>query len=534
MGHARRGVAVIAHVVERVRWRNAALLELKTAPVPIDLRGSDDVHQLPMRLPFVPGMTDVAVKSARLTVEAIARVVSRSVDPLVLRDPAPQNGVIVDLHEESRLIGFELGVALAASETLEIRAATASSDSGLAVFSWKNETRKSFTFPALTGTAWLIQITGRNTFTIASVLVEELPRDLTLNLRDGGETLELFRVDGVLLPSQGEQEVIVRSEAERFLQARLASRVLGLSLPLEIASSRPSQIAIRCWPVSATFVLRPHEEPLRVKVRGTWASLPIDLPAGPIPQSASCRITARHRGRVPNVARGLMPRTAALHVDATRSAAALLPLHPPPGGTDGGLLAIGGVRLELISNGGAEIAVELRADAGGAPGPLVAAAFVLGIAEGWNQWLELEPPAPPVITTGPSALWVVLRATRGAVLWCCDSRDEPVRGVVSTDGGATWAPPDTFLDGLLVPRVELDHGVVVPSEISVDLRVGAVGGGTWTLQQSAPGSSEFSGRVVFTQPALTAFSQRPDVAIRSAAALDVTVDEIELVYEREA
>jgi len=502
-------------------------------------------------LPFLRGMTEVTVHDARLTIEALPNAVRRPVTTAMVIDPPPRPGVLIDLREESRLIGFELAEDhvwdASVSQHIVLHAATFNGtayDIGEPLFAnppraipplpggmAADEKRRNLSFPALTGMAWFIEITNASHFEVTHLIVEELPHDVIVALPDGNGRRDVWAHGGVLLPRMGVQDVDIRDEAERVLRAHLPSSG-AVSLPVEIASATPALVSIQSPPIDATYVARPHGEALRVALRGEWERLPIALPGGLRPVSATMRVTAKHRGRDLNAAShtfGPALPASGLSVDRARSVAGCASFVPRPGGVAGSVLGLAAVRLFVVAIEDAELAIELRGDAAHVPGEQLVKPSVRTVAAGWSGWLELELPAPLAIATGPAAVWIVLRATSGHLLWGCDATDERSRAMVSADG-ARWAHPDTLLGNAVAPRMQLDHAVVMPKSVEVELRAGQAFGAKWSLLRVA-NTPELTATVSLPENVLSMLALKPELALRAKSALDIAVDEIELSYD---
>jgi hypothetical protein len=525
---------------------------------PLDLIGAGQPEVHTVALPLLGGMTGVTVHTAHLSLEAVRHEVERPVDPTILGDAAPPNGVLIQLSDDSRLIGFDLGPVtprtLPVGQHLLIRAATKDGDAwtyGPPLFSLQpsaspplpggmtmHATEPRVRFPALAGRAWLIELLDelpnavpRAKLAVTTIVLEELPHDLTVTADEEGETLVLWNHAGVLTPEQGPQDVDFRSMAERLMTN--GQRTLSLN----VTSRTPAKVAIIQPRVEATWEAQPHEEPLRVALRGAWERLPLQPPPQLRPGAATLRVTARHLGRELNSATTARTTSnAGLRVDRNSSVAALAAFHPQPGTLP---LRLAAVRLALMVFDAAEVVIELRANAAGRPGEPLAPKAVRKLEARTDTWLEIEWAEPPLIAPALSAFWIVLRATGGMALWCGDpppdsrqaSSRETSRVLVSSDGGTSWTPPDTLLAAPQTPGLEVFHAAVVPQSVSIDLRAAGTPVVSWTLPRIKPESREFSTRVALPPEMLQRFPLAPELMLRSTSALDVNVDEIVLSYD---
>lgn len=493
-----------------------------------------------LTVPFPAGMAERFVQAASFDVAGVATYTTRPVTASMQPPGAPG---VLDLTDASRVIGLELAAVTpwppSPMPPLTIRAATLEGGQytigppvlespGAIVF---DPATPRLTFPAIAGRAWKLELPA--TFQVTAVLLEHLPHDLTVTLSAGGEPEPLWSHPGPLLPQIGAQTIDFRSAAERLLQTGNAP------LTFRITSSTSSRLELTWRQMAATCVARP---PARTfALRGSPAELRITAP--PKPFAASVQVTAKHRGRELNggsaTASDRAP-VSGLRADPSRAIAALASFNPPPGRPKGSMLGLAAVRLRLAVTEAAEVALALHANVAGAPGPPLAAPVVRQLAAGFRDWLEIELPVPQAVATGPDVLWVVLRATRGSLVWCGDAprpsrwslrmgeamafrsfgtaelgrplslpvgETPPRRALTSIDGGAAWSAAS------IVPWMQLFHAVLLPPSVTI---------GGWTLLRTAPDSPHFAARVAL--PSLS-------MPLQSRSALDVTVDEIALSYD---
>jgi hypothetical protein len=492
-----------------------------------DLAGAGQPHLHHAVLPVLSGMSDVTVHAAHLTIEAVSYTETRAVVPI-----AQTHGVLVDLGEESRLVGFVLASPLDANHHLVIAA-----PDGTVLFSDRasaspqlpggmslDADRKRATFPALVGSSWMIDIRDA-AVSVTDVILEQLPHDLTVAAREDGQLQILAMHGGVLTPEQGKQDVDFRALAERLMMKRPAPRLF-----LEITSRTPARIKLTQPPIEARYETRP-EEPMRVNVRGEWEPLPLTPPLLR-PIAATLRMTAKHLGRDRNAAPLVKkPPCGGLRIDRTCAGAALAAFQPLPGSPIGTLLALASIRISMLAFEASELAVELRKNESGSPGELLAPHVVRAIDAGTNGWIEIEWPEPPAIATGNAAVWIAIRATRGSVLWNADPASDATRAMISTDNGSHWAPLDLRLASPLAPRVQLFHSVIVPDAVPIELIVDGTTSQSWALQRVDAESLEFTARVSLPPRMLPRLAFTPELALRSASALDVRVDEVVLSYD---
>jgi hypothetical protein len=552
--------------------------ELTTWPVPVP-------RELPVepgppaafgqRMPFVQGTDEIVVTAAQFDLEARRHLLVAAAVERALADAAP--GLGVTFSSEVRLTQIVLSGDSAFSNQatdnpdvlrLLIRSATRSGaacvpgpplyaippfPAGMfgALLGGAMIDGQTVSFPPLAGSAFVLQIakgssaltlTATGKPTVATFWNDAVPRDLAIAV--AGETARTVWGHGGPLQPGTRETISFVPAAQKALTAALAAatkETADLELALQATTASSGKLAISAARLDAAYVARPSGQPRRVALRGSRELVPLDVPAGATPSSGTLSLCARFLGRQLNSAYEAPPDelpAAGLRVHSTRSAAVLAPFAPLAGSPPGSSLALASVRLPLIAFGDAELAVELHADTGGAPGALLAPHDVRQLEERFRGWCEIVLPEPLALTTGGSGIWVVVRATKGDVLWCAGDSTETA-SLTSTDGGATWSEPAALLGAPLAPLVQLFHATVTPPAIAVTMQADQVRQ-TWTLSRAGDGIDfEVSGVVPESLRKLfgaTSGEARAvvDVRFSSPAAIDLTLDAITFSYPVQA
>lgn len=503
-------------------------------------------------LPVVPGSDEITIDAAEMSLVPLARTIARA--------PAA-NGGTISFPEEVRLKSVEL-TALAAfgDGNTDDRLVVGPADGGpvyafhsfgaglygqlLGGMSVESPAADHHVanFPPLTGTSFRVQLakgksptelgTLRNV-TVTRASLDAAPTALAVTMRVGDIEAPVWSHPGTLLPGTS-QEVSFLPVVERLLKTPPAAKP---NASLVFLSTTDGKVSIPRYSIGATYVARPAGQPRKIALRGGWERMPLDAPKGIRPTSSALTISAKFLGRTLNAAsEAAMPESPATSVrfDTTRSVAALAPFASLAGSPPGSPLAIAGVRLFLAALSNAEVVVELRANAGGAPAVPIAPQSVLQLAAGEFGWREIVLPSPPPsIATGTAALWVLLRTTKGEALWCADAR-VGAPALASTEGMQTWSD----VGAPAVPRLQLFHAAVTPESIEVHLRAKGIFH-KWTLARSAAGSPNFSSGPTSLPVSLHKLLQRTSgetprattpVELFSPHAADLTVDGIALSY----
>ena len=116
------------------------------------------------------------------------------------------------------------------------------------------------------------------------------------------------------------------------------------------------------------------------------------------------------------------------------------------------------VRIAALED--CEFGLELRADAGGRPGAVMVPAMIQRFVAGFADWAEF--PLPAGLSTPAGAwVWLVMRATRGTLLWHCGAGGAG-EALVSLDQGASWGASTLPLGPPSLPLAQLFHAEVAP------------------------------------------------------------------------
>jgi hypothetical protein len=534
------------------------------------------------RIPLVHGSDEIVVTAAQFDLEATRHLLVAAPVERALADATP--GLGVTFSSEVRLARIVLSagtVAFSNPATADPNAATA--DPAVPRLLIRSATRsgqacvpgpplyaippfpaglfgillggatidgQTITLPPLAGTAFVLQIARGSTALDLSVTgkpgvdafrVDANPRDVAIAV--AGETPRTIWGHGG--PQSGTRETIsFVPAAQKALSTALAAatkETADLELALQATTASSGTLAISAARLDAAYIARPSDQPRRIALRGSRELVPLDVPAGATPSSGTLSLSARFLGRQLNSAYEAMPDelpAAGLRVHSARSAAVLAPFAPLAGSPSGSSLALASVRLPLIAFGDAEVAVELHADTGGAPGALLAPHDVRQLEERFRGWCEIVLPEPLALTAGSSGIWVVVRATKGDVLWCGRDGTETA-SLTSTDGGASWSEPAALLGAPLAPLVQLFHATVTPPAIAVTMQADQVQQ-TWTLARAGDGI-DFEASGVFPGSLHKLFGTTSgkgravvDVRFSSPAAIDLTLDAITFSYPVQA
>lgn len=542
------------------------------------------VVDLELSVPFRAGMDEVVTDAARLTLEAEAT-------PLAITGwhtvagPGGQ-GVFVVLDIPGRLGRLVLDPAnQPASTFVVVRAATLDSGgrpsagpplfagggfdagqmlpralAGMSVTA--SGGRLVVTVPFPQGQAWLVQFgTGDSPGALSpqagqpkvtEVTVAPAPGDIRLVLRgraaDEADTA-LWQHPGALLPEAGAQVADFTPAAGRRLTQVLAGASADtptLGLPLRFYAKTAGTLLVRDQVLAARYVTRPAAAaPAPLTLDGGWVDLPLDAPARR-PSATTLAVRARHLGREvnagsppPPIARPL----GGIRVRPGRRVAAPVPWEAAPAAGPAPSLAM--LRLLAAPVGDTEMVVEVRADAAGAPGALLAGPLVQRLAAGTPAgWVGLAL-ASTVDIPAPVTLWVTVRTNRGELDWFAADSGPGAR--TSADGGATWDEVEAGFTPVIplgTPWIQLQH-TVDPAKAAVPAVTVRLGGtllGTVSLNATGrPG--EYGGPAPAVLPAAVvdalAAPTAPDTPVRRRttlsllcpAVLALTVTELTCSYD---
>ena len=529
-----------------------AMDEVRVTTARLDLRG--------LRVPVpAEGWTATAQsKGFRITLAQPARLVAIAFDPPQPATPLADGQTLRLLLSPADPAGppsfvdppFPLGAAYAAIP----RRIGQRSDGGLTVADLDP------TF----GTSWLVQWAVGNdatelapvdvTTTVRSVTVEAAVADARLELRpdvDGGDPVLVWNHPGVLDPASGLQPVDMSPIARKRLADRLtaangaASPPPTLTLPVRLVAATGGPVGVSGTELRVDYAADGLPGGAALALRGEPRPLTLSVPAALRPAGGTVSVTAHHLGRELNGPVG--PIAAAggpgRQVTVARWAATALAVAAPP--TGDASVTIVAVTVDVAADSPAELALDLRADVHGLPGPVLASA-VARLDAGPRSVIELLLDRPPTVAVA-AVVWVTARATTGVVRWYDDPVDRrpalpalpPPEVRVSADGGLTWAPDEGSLAGPTVPRTRLLHHVDPPYAAPVlAIRTGddVVVAEVALAAGGAP--DEFAAAAAPLPAALadlagrTVGAGRRDLALylTTPAALDLRVTAVDLVY----
>lgn len=469
-----------------------------TVKFPDEAGGEQDRE---LALAYLPGMDAVLVEEASLRFrvgEMALEITQYTVSPgpngqgIVLRLPAPMRLAKLDLSytpppADARLLvrpvqgnGFGppilVGPALAPPSD-----AFADPTPGLTV-SNVGGGRHIATFQGLLGSAWLLQVAaGKDAAslvihsivpTVNRVVLAAAPRNLSIVLR-GDKDVPLWGNAGVLLPTAGEQAVSFLPLAQRQLTTALtssAASALTLPLALRFHSDTGALLEVTARTLTGSYSVDPLAgQPTTLRLRGRATRLVLRAPAGLHPREASATLTARMLGRALNAGSPAPPLALPGHgltVTPDRIVAARVPVAPrgTPGEAAGAPVPLAAVALRITAGVLTELAMELRDDAAGRPGPLLAPAVVSQIPAGFDDWRDLVLPAPLAVAPG-SAVWVCARVTESSLSWHAGD-SQPAGGIgtalVSIDKAKSWGEPTVALQEAAALLVQAFHAVDPP------------------------------------------------------------------------
>ena len=529
-----------------------AMDEVRVTTARLDLRG------LRVAVPAEGWTATAQSKGFRITLAQPARLVAIAFDPPQPATPLGDGQTLRLLLSPADPAGppsfvdppFPLGAAYAAIP----RRIGQRSDGGLTVADLDP------TF----GTSWLVQWAVGNdatelapvdvTTTVRTVTVEHAVADARLELRpdvDGGDPVLVWNHPGVLDPASGLQPVDMSPIARKRLADRLAaangaaSPPPTLTLPVRLVAATGGPVGVSGTELRVDYAADGLPGGAALAMRGEPRPLTLSVPAALRPAGGTVSVTAHHLGRELNGPVGPIATAGGpgRQVTVARWAATALAIAAPP--TGDASVTIVAVTVDVAADSPAELALDLRADVHGLPGPVLASA-VARLDPGPRSVIELLLDRPPTVAVA-AVVWVTARATTGVVRWYDDPVDRrpalpavPAPEVrVSADGGLTWAPDEGSLAGPTVPRARLLHRVDPPYAPPVlAIRTGddvvvaevalAAGGAPDEFAAAAaplpPSLADLAGR--------TAGAGRRDLPLylTTPAALDLRVTAVDLVY----
>jgi hypothetical protein len=204
----------------------------------------------------------------------------------------------------------------------------------------------------------------------------------------------------------------------------------------------------------------------------------------------------------------------------------------------GGELPLVAVQVPLEAAAEAEVSLELRAPAAGAPGAPLGPPVVRQLDAGTRDWIEFALAQPLPLATGGDGYWVSLRTTKGEVRWFAAGTGA---ARVSIDAGETWGEVDPTLLDASAPLALLFHAVPPPLPApTIELQLGPAAAGELAPAGPAPDDPAVFTLAGGSLPAgvldalgrTTGSGRAPtDLLVFSRAACDVTVEALDLFYD---
>jgi hypothetical protein len=442
-------------------------------------------------VPLLPGMDEIEVEEARIVLRAQPK--DMDIEGYSVH-PGPQGkGIYLELEKRARLRKVELQYETPNLPGQQIRVVVrqaerrgSSLQAGPPVFASPDFPapgpmfsrvltgmtlndfgggRKLLTLTAPLSSVWLIQVaTGNDAAALTPldlqprvnrVVVEALPHDLAVTLDAPGGGVPLWSHPDVLLPETGEQEVSFTPLAGKHLNEALKQRSSGHTLPLVIrfTTSSGGAVAVSNKTLRARYVVRPMgNAPTTVRLGGDRTPLVLEAPAGLRAAGALLRLTAKLLGRELNSASPeppLHPAPRGLRVTEARGVAASASFAGPN--------RLVSVRILAAMESG-EAVLEVRADAAGAPGALIAQPAIKQVNANHQGWLEFELPQPVMLDS--QTLWLAVRLNKGELYWLHGVSGGQAR--ITPDRGQTWAAPTEVLVPAEGLAVQLFHSSPEP------------------------------------------------------------------------
>lgn len=347
------------------------------------------------------------------------------------------------------------------------------------------------TFPNLLTSAWLLQLaTGDKPEdlsilsvvpTVNRVALAAAPRNLSIVLRGPPDT-PLWGNANLLLPESGEQTVSFLPLAQRRMSDALtASSPAAVTLPISLRfhSDCGALLEVTQRALSGHYTVDPlGGAPRTLRLGGRAAPLVLKAPGGLHPRDGAATATARLLGRALNA--GSMPAPVSLpgrglSVSTDRMVAAPLRIMARglPGEAPAAPVPVAAVALRVTARAAAELALELRADAAGRPGAVMAPAVVTQLVADFDEWLDVVLPTSPPAAPG-SVIWLSIKLTKGEVYWHTGQAASEGAGFVSIDRGASWGEATTSLQEAAPLLAQAFHAVAPPFQRpTISIRSGA-------------------------------------------------------------
>jgi hypothetical protein len=541
-----------------------------------------DVDQA-LAVPLLPAMDTIVVTEARLVLRASPK--DLDIENFHVSDNGDR-GFFLSLDEPSRLKKVEIGYSYtppagAPPTRVVVRAASGNGalQAGVPLFAQPHfgkpgpmfgdtlggmtvsdlgGSRYLLTLPAVLGSAWLIQLAAGNDVTeldaialtpsLNRVVLQALPRNLSVVLAPDGDAVTLWQNPGVLLPESGDQEINFAPLAQKHLSASLAAAGGEATLPVPLRFHSDSGAAVQV--VTKSLVAEYRVEPLRgaattLFLRGDLTPLKINAPAGLKPARSSLRLTAKLLGRELNAAStepAVNQPSAGLRVGMEHWIAAATAVAPRAGEAAGTVVEIASVRLYLAAAAATEVVLEIRSDIAGAPGAMVTAPLVLKLEPGACGWQEFELPQPLKVVAGNAPIWQALRTNNGEVHWFSGAYAAPAPAArVSRDRGGSWGEANPQLDvpapllaqvfhrvddPLATPAIRLQHAATI---LQANLFAGATATGPREYQLDA---AALPAALLDALAARTGAGRvDTEFLLFSPSAMDLVVDSLTLSYD---
>lgn len=551
------------------------------------------IQERRMAIPFLRGMDRVIVERALLGLSSQPRRMQVDFQERITAQP----GVVLLLPRMSRLyrVGLDYEAPVIEGETVRVVVRNAEPESGgfsfsppvfaccpvfprpgplfprplsgMSLLATGQGSVLRFSQPPL-GRAWLIQLAVGSdpvdlealqvTPKLRFVRVEALAQDLKLSIRLDQEAPQLWGHPGTFLPETGVQEVDFSPLAQRRLSQALAQAdaqsTVTLPVELDLESASGGDVRIVSRRLDARYVVDAvGSEGAELGLQGDWTGLRFDAPAALRPLRASADYRIRLLGRELNAASPEPPLAKPTQGLRVRSGITLAArsrfLSPRPGAL--GQSPLVAVRLYLSAAMPCEAVMELRGDAAGAPGPLLAPLAARQLEAGFLGWKDFPLEQAWIPPEADIALWVSLRSNQGELFWYEAPLERAIQGakLVSLDRGASWGAPQEALapgptDHPLL--IQLFHAVPDPQpEPIVRLR-----GGSGLLaanllrpaagrRPSRNGPREFELKdAPLPSPLLNLLGQQPgtgkastDLNLFSPAVADLSISNLQLEYD---
>ncbi|HEX5414794.1 MAG TPA: hypothetical protein VFZ25_03950, partial [Chloroflexota bacterium] len=335
------------------------------------------------------------------------------------------------------------------------------------------------TMPPTDGPAWLIQIATASDKdgpaklspleivpTVTEVQVDAVPSNLTVSLVTDEGDVTLWSQPGLFLRGVAPLPVSFLPMARKHLSAQLKKATgPALSVPLKFHSDSASRLEVTSKRLTVTYRVRPFgSNPVTLRLGGSWQPLSLSAPAGLASLGGSVDLTAKLQPRALNAGSPeppLAPFGGGLRATPATIVATAMPFSPLPGTPPGTVLPLASARALVEAAADSELVLELRADAAGVPGGILAGPVVKQLKKNFSDWLEftIDPPLP--VSTGGAPVWVTLRLNRGEIRWFADpGQTNPTR--LSGDQGQTWAEAEAPLVSQGAPLTQLFHALGDP------------------------------------------------------------------------